>query len=230
MTIGYKALLILLSALPALLIAYWIYQLDKYERERRRPLIICFLLGALLPLIILLLQRSLYDQFAIRNGAWWSPVIMAFLLIALTEEAAKLLALSIYPIRLPFFNEPMDGIVYAIMIAMGFATVENVLYATRYGLPTLVIRAFSAVPAHACFAIMMGYCAGAAKFSKYPRRWWCLAFLIPWLVHGFYNLFIIQDTYDWLTGMAVVLLGISVVVAGKLIKRHQQKSPFRRSE
>ena len=49
---------------------------------------------------------------------------------------------------------------------MGFATLENVLYVYNYGFSTGVLRAFTAVPAHATFAILMGYFMGKAKFSK----------------------------------------------------------------
>ena len=52
------------------------------------------------------------------------------------------------------------------MIGMGFATLENILYADRFGLQTVMIRAFTAVPAHAIFAIIMGYYIGLAKFNK----------------------------------------------------------------
>ena len=54
------------------------------------------------------------------------------------------------------FNEPIDGIVYGVCVSLGFATLENIYYV--YVLPDYfettslslaILRAFSAVPAHA---------------------------------------------------------------------------------
>ena len=55
------------------------------------------------------------------------------------------------------FDEWIDGVVYTICIGMGFALVENLIYAFDYDLITVVVRALTAVPAHAIFAIFMGF-------------------------------------------------------------------------
>ena len=48
---------------------------------------------------------------------------------------------------------------------MGFAFVENILYVSQGGMQVAILRTFTAVPAHAMFAVMMGYYAGLAKFA-----------------------------------------------------------------
>lgn len=63
------------------------------------------------------------------------------------------------------FDEPFDGIVYSVMVAMGFATIENVGYVYQHGIGTGVMRMFLSVPAHGSFAVMMGYYVGMAKFK-----------------------------------------------------------------
>jgi RsiW-degrading membrane proteinase PrsW (M82 family) len=63
------------------------------------------------------------------------------------------------------FNEPFDGIVYAVIVSMGFATIENIIYVFQYGFATGILRLFTAVPAHAAFGILMGYFLGKAKFT-----------------------------------------------------------------
>ena len=67
----------------------------------------------------------------------------------------------------------MDGIVYATATALGFATLENVLYALPLeSLSSLVVsgtfRAILSVPAHALFAVFWGFALGIAKFR--PTR------------------------------------------------------------
>jgi RsiW-degrading membrane proteinase PrsW (M82 family) len=134
----------------------------------------------------------------------------------------------IYPYRQPFFNEPFDGILYAVVIAMGFATFENVLYASRFNLNALVLRAFTAVPAHASFAVIQGYFIGKAKFK--PEKKWKLismGLLASICLHGFYDFFILQQAYKNLAVLAFFTLSISLYLSLQLIHAHQEGSPFK---
>ena len=67
------------------------------------------------------------------------------------------------------FDEPMDGVVYGVAVALGFATLENFLFVTRLGLGVAWLRALFAVPAHALFGATMGYYAGRTKFDRGRR-------------------------------------------------------------
>ena len=70
-------------------------------------------------------------------------------------EQVHVFALGAYPKK--DFNEPFDGIVYSVMVSMGFATTENILYAMKGGLEVALLRMVMSVPAHATFAVLMGY-------------------------------------------------------------------------
>lgn len=121
----------------------------------------------------------------------------AFLVAALCEEAFKLLAVYILIWKNPNFNERFDGIVYAVFVSLGFALVENILYVFSNGMSTGIARAFTAVPAHAMFGIMMGYYLGLSRFSAKKRvRYFILAFLIPFFLHGLYD-FILMVNIAW---------------------------------
>ena len=89
-------------------------------------------------------------------------------MVALTEEA-KFIALRYYAFRNKNFNEPFDGIIYAVYISMGFAFV-NILYVSQGGMQVAILRTFTAVPAHAMFAVMMGYYAGLASLLPMIAR------------------------------------------------------------
>lgn len=52
---------------------------------------------------------------------------------------------------------------YAVMVSMGFAATENIIYVVQGGYVTGILRAFTAVPAHATFGILMGYFMGIAN-------------------------------------------------------------------
>jgi RsiW-degrading membrane proteinase PrsW (M82 family) len=159
----------------------------------------------------------------------FSAGLHSFGIVALSEEGIKWLCLIAYPFFRSFFNEPMDGILYAVLIGMGFATMENIAYANQFGITTTVMRGFTAVPAHGAFAVIMGYYAGKAKFDP-ARRWRLLlrGLLVAVLVHGAYDFLFVQELYSELVLLAAGVLGLSVYYGQKLIKEHQDNSPFRK--
>jgi len=166
---------------------------------------------------------------AIHNPMEILPMLAySFLFVALVEECSKFAVLMIYPYRQSFFNEPFDGILYAVVIAMGFATLENLLYASRFNLNAIVLRAFTAVPAHASFAVIQGYFVGKAKF-KPEKRWKLMGFglLASICLHGFYDFFILQQAYKNLAVLAFFTLSVSLYLSLQLIHAHQDDSPFK---
>ena len=55
-----------------------------------------------------------------------------------------------------------------------------------------IVRAFSAVPAHAAFGIIMGYFFMRYAYIKKQENL-ILAFLIPALLHSLYNFYIVTN-------------------------------------
>lgn len=223
--------LLILAFVPGLLIILFIYFMDKYEKEDLLPIVICFILGIFSTLPILQLER-LGVARGIDNPMEIIPMLIySFLFVALLEEASKFFVLLVYPYRQSFFNEPFDGILYAVVIAMGFATLENVLYASRFNLNALVLRAFTAVPAHASFAVVQGYFVGKAKFKgKNKLKLMGLGLLSSVCLHGFYDFFILQQAYKNLAILAFFTLSIGLYLAIQLIHAHQEDSPFKEEE
>ena len=220
-----------LAIIPGLLICYYIYRRDKYEREARLPLVISFLLGMIITIPVMGIQSLAHSYGWDDPSSIGLTLFFSFIVVSLSEELLKFIALLVYPFTRPFFNEPIDGIVYAVMIGMGFATLENILYANRYGLSTTVLRAFTAVPAHAVFAIIIGFYAGKAKFDPENKfRLLITGLLIAIGIHGLYDFFIIQEVYEGLMILAVFTLGISIYFAQNLIKVHEENSPFKDNE
>lgn len=113
------------------------------------------------------------------------------------------------------------------MVSMGFATLENVVYAFNNGIGTAVFRMFTAVPAHACFAILMGYYLGKAKFEHKKSFYAWHALGIATLFHGVYDYFLFISFVPGLALGAMVSLGIGIWLSRKAIKIHQHVSPFK---
>jgi RsiW-degrading membrane proteinase PrsW (M82 family) len=219
---------VLLSLVPGPVIAYLIWRQDRYDQEPRLALALSFLLGMLITVPAFLLERWAVLQGWEDNTKLLSIFLTAFIIVSLVEETFKAAALLVYPYRQSFFNEPLDGIVYAVMIAMGFATAENLLYAFQHGLTTTVVRAFTAVPAHGAFAIILGYYVGLSKFDA-ANKWKLIftGFGLAIFCHGAYDFFLVQEMYDWLIGIALPVLGICIFLGIRMLKKHTQDSTAR---
>ena len=209
------------------------FRADKYQREPLVPLVLFFFFGAMvtIPAVKLEWWAMSYMDFE-HHRSIWDNFLLAFIVVALWEESLKMLVLmTIY--RRKFFDEPLDGIVYAVMIGMGFATMENIAYYERFGQEALWIRAFTAIPAHLVFAVIQGYYVGKARFKDpnakiSKKRLLIYGFLISFLLHGIYDLMIFNDRWQWLFVLATTSLYLCLFYCRELILIHLENSPFKK--
>jgi RsiW-degrading membrane proteinase PrsW (M82 family) len=185
-------LLLVLAVAPGIAICLFIWSLHHMGKESMRLLIVSFLLGAVATLPPLAIQWLSVD---VRNEPWRHSILSyiwyAFAVVAFSEEGSKFLVLRFYAYPKKMFREPFDGVVYCVAIGMGFATVENIEYVRQFGLETGVSRFFLAIPAHAAFAVLMGYPVGWAKFIR--QRSFLLmtkGLAIAVLFHGSFDFFL----------------------------------------
>lgn len=215
---------LILAIAPGVAISSYIIFKDEYNKEPRKHLLISFILGviSIVPAMALELPLLWADQISFFSSTFGNA-IKAFMMVALPEELAKFLMLKLYAYRQPEYDEPFDGIVYAVMVGMGFATAENIMYVYEYGTATGVVRMFLAVPAHATFAIIMGYYMGKARFSV-KREKYLLAAGLFWSVvfHGSYDFFLfLKDAKHTDTEFSLLMLLGAVVslVTGILLSK-----------
>jgi len=193
---------LLASLAPVFIILFYIYFRDKYDREPIGLLVKSLLAGMLAVIPIIFLERLLMGIMP-PLGKAAAAAYHAFLVAGTTEELFKFLALYLLIWRNPNFNEKFDGIVYAVFVSLGFAAVENVMYVMDGGVKIAIVRALTAVPAHAFFGITMGYYFGIAHMYTEIRKAYLLkAILIPILLHGIYD-FILMVEVDWLLTLFV---------------------------
>ena len=185
--------LLALALAPGLAIIFYIYFSDKYDREPLKNLIISFILGAVSTIPAILLQTLLIPRldFYISSRAIIYNAIFSFLIVAPTEELSKFFMLRRYSFTRQAFNEPFDGIIYSVMVSMGFATVENIGYVFRHGFMTGIVRMFLSVPAHAAFGVLMGYHVGLAKMDPARSEIHMIkGVLLAILFHGGFDFFL----------------------------------------
>ena len=221
-----ETLLLTLAMVPGLAIAYYIYQRDRYDPEPRSLVIWCFICGCLSTIPPVLL--SLFVDDTRLSGGFWDIAFYCFFVIALSEEGSKFMFTRLVAYPNKAFNEPMDGIVYSVMVAMGFATLENVLYSLEHGYGTTIMRAFTAVPAHASFGVLIGAFMGFAKFSKGSQStiYMLTGLVLAILFHGAYDLFLLQQSYEGLAILALITLAVGIIVSRRLIAFAVRNSPF----
>ena len=213
--------LIGLALAPVIIILWYILFLDRLNKEPAKMLIYTFLFGVLsvVPAIALsLFGGSILGEINSVPKAW----IQAFIVVAFSEELAKYFFLRKYVFNRPAFDEPFDGIVYAVMISMGFAAIENVMYVLQGGIEVGVLRMFTAVPAHATFGILMGYWVGRAKLENKPHLNW-LGLGSAVLFHGLYDFFLLSELFEGQVFGAILSLLVGFVFARSAIKIHRLK-------
>lgn len=218
--------LVALALAPGLAIMIFVYWKDKFEKEPKQLLALSFLLGALsiIPAIILEMIFSNYAEsipiYLISNA------VKAVLVVGLAEEGSKYFMARYFLFPRRAFNEPFDGITYCVMISMGFATIENVMYVMDGGVTTALLRMVTAVPAHATFGIIMGYYLGLKKFDTENKYYGLKALGFAALLHGAYDFFLFINYYPGMAIGALLSLRYGIIFSRKAIKLHQQASPF----
>lgn len=214
-------LLIILALAPVAVIVLYVWFRDKYDKEPFKLIVFGLFLGAIatIPAIILeLLGNSLFPRFTMFNVFLYS-----FFVVALSEEGVKFLVLRKIFYRKPDFNEPYDGIMYSVVISMGFAGAENLLYVLNNGVEVGVLRMFTAVPAHAGFAILMGYFVGKAKFSLRYKNYYCFIGLFnAILFHGLYDFFLLQQNYAALQYFAFIALIVCLILSFRALNKRRK--------
>jgi RsiW-degrading membrane proteinase PrsW (M82 family) len=228
--------LLALAVAPGVAIATYVYSRDKYDREPLKPLLISFLLGAVATVPAMVIESMLKPVliFTVSNFSIWYNLLLAFVVIAFIEEGIKFTILRYYAYRHKAFNEPFDGIIYSVMISMGFATLENIGYVLNYGFETGLVRMFLSVPSHAAFAVLMGYQVGVAKFdgSKATKDM-VKGFLLAVFFHGAFDFFLLlkdsaqMKQYVWSSSLLIgslVAYGIAIRMSLKSIRLQEALS------
>jgi len=228
---------LLLSFGPALLWLWYFRRQDRFDKEPFRILLAAFFLGALAIIPSLLAEWFADDLISNHMPFNFDRLLLANVVVGVVEELFKFLAVYLFIYRLKCFNEPMDGIIYCVTAAIGFAAFENLGYIVMAkeqgglaaGLAVGAARALFSMFGHASFAVVMGSYMGRAKFE--PARAGRL------LMVGLAAAMILHAFYDFALEMKhVAIIPLVVLICLMLIYRNVNRalvagsalaSPFR---
>ena len=218
--------LLLATILPSILIILFFVYSDKFK-EPRGEILKVFFYGILITIPAYFLNTYL-DAFWYNNFRVSEELISSFLTAAPVEEGLKLSILYFFVYKMKDFNEPIDGIVYGVTASLGFATLENFYYVylladyfETSSMSLAILRSFSAVPAHAVFGVFMGYFFMKYTFIKKGDNL-LFAFVVPFVLHGCYNLFA-SSNFIVSLGLVIVSWIIGLRLFSKLKEIQQTK-------
>jgi RsiW-degrading membrane proteinase PrsW (M82 family) len=215
--------IILAAVAPGVSLLCYFYLRDKYMSEPISMVARLFIFGVIIVFPTMVIQRALVLGFGENHFAF------SFIYSAGIEECIKFFIVYYVIYKHVYFDEPYDGIVYAVALSLGFATMENVIYAVLdfSSFSHLLFRAFLPVSAHALFGVLMGYQLGKAKFNpakeyKYLRR----ALLLPLVFHGIFDYILLDFTNTWLW-FILPLMFILWFFSLRMLNKANDRSPFR---
>ena len=225
-------LIVILAALaPALGLLYFIYNKDVLQKEPTREILKAFLYGAVSVAFSLLISLPLMGIGLVPGEpvTVWDNIRLAIFGAGIPEELAKFFLLWLFLKKCPYFDEYVDGIVYAACVGLGFAAVENVMYLIQNFQAWAYVgamRALFSVPGHFFFAVVMGYYVSKAAFDDPSQRTRniFLAIALPMLLHSAFDALLMVSTVSAAaTGLIALFAGLYILMAKtsrKLFNKH----------
>jgi RsiW-degrading membrane proteinase PrsW (M82 family) len=217
--------------IPVIFWAVYHYHKDRHLPEPLGHLFLAFGLGMLAAGLSQALYIGLeplglrFDAGALADTSVAAFFAYAMLAIGPIEEVSKLLLFVMVILRLKEFDEPLDGIIYASFIGLGYATVENWQY-LDYLTPTeAYARGFVSPIIHILFASIWGHWIGCAFLE---RRSIVVAAVIGFAIaaslHGLYDFVVILNPHNSLPIAAAGIVAIWVWHLKLMHRMHKDAS------
>lgn len=212
-----------LALIPVIVLLVFIYFNDKKEKEP-----IGFLIGLFFAGMASVITAFIFEgigEAVLEVMLHYFPVlkvvILCMFVVGPVEELGKYAALRLVSWKNKNFDHSYDAIVYSVFVSMGFAAFENVIYVFSNGVGTALLRMFTAVPGHACYAVFMGYFYSKAKYAKLTNNKKdytlnnVLSIVVPVVIHGIYDalIFATRESGNDFAVVILVLAWIGIVIA-----------------
>ncbi|MDZ7821644.1 MAG: PrsW family intramembrane metalloprotease [Candidatus Marinimicrobia bacterium] len=191
----------------------------------KKLIIKAFVIGALTVFPAVMLERLLDPGSGISMAVLTAPVV---------EESLKFSVFMIFFYHHRDFDEPLDGIIYACSIALGFATLENIFYVfSAYAYERLYevagLRAFLSIPGHFLFSSLWGYAAGIVKFRLRSGATLGAGLLGAILLHAGFNFTAVFSA--WGSSLFIVIFSVyGWVLFSRRLKELQEDSKDRKED
>ena len=212
-----QGLLILPVLVPVVFWAVYHYHKDRHLPEPVSNLVAAFMLG----LVAAAISKGLYvalEPFGLRLDAVAlaeedGAALFAYAMLAIgpIEEFSKLLPFMLVVLRFKAFDEPLDGIIYASFIALGYAAVENYFYLEFLTGLESIARGFAGPVIHILFASIWAFWITGAWLNKRPiAKPALLGFALAAGLHGLYDFMVLRHPVSALPIAATMIAALWV--------------------
>lgn len=205
---------LVLAVAPGVFWLWFFWRKDKYEKEPARYLVVTFLLG------VAVVVPAAFLEGMLTLRVW----VVDMMMVGIIEEAAKFSAVFLYVYRKSEFNEVMDGIIYSAAAALGFASLENLLYIFQFGPSVMVGRAVISTLGHVLFASFWGYALGLKKITN--KNAIPAGLILSMVAHGIYDV-IVMSGYWYITLLVIPFMILLYKSMSRKIKQSLVMSPFK---
>ncbi|MGA7204146.1 MAG: PrsW family intramembrane metalloprotease, partial [Specibacter sp.] len=218
--------------------------IDRWEPEPKTALLFGFCWGAGMAVVTTLVVGSWVQPLLMSGNASADPdVVGAIVQAPLVEELCKGAGvLVLFFLRRRTFDGPVDGVVYAGIIAAGFAFTENILYFGQaldesHGAPgglvsIFVMRGLMSPFAHVMFTAALGACVGYAARNGgtlLVLGAWVVGLLPAMLLHGLWNgLTFVGDNFFLMYLVLQVPIFVLFITGIILLRRSEARLTWRR--
>lgn len=197
----------ILAILPVI-IFYLIYSRYFFYKPELLKHIEAFMYGVSIA-IVLMLAAPYILEFLPFNSSY----LVAFLNAAFFEKVLTLIAIVLIFKNFPNFTIS-EAVLSSIMVALGFSTVENIFYSSKFGESVILVRMLFTVPLHISTTGMIGYYLGIRQLtnSSIARKVLLLkAFLIPIVFHGVFDLLLLSSNMYSFIAVPLLLIFIGIL-------------------
>lgn len=214
--------------LPPIIYAIWIRNTEKYNREKWKPIIVCFLWGATIAIVAsIILELILGISLAISFDDGNILGLVTVIIIApFAEELTKPLVLRTKTVKKEL-DELEDGLIYGAVAGLGFSATENLLYGWCFlseglfvFLVLIIIRSFGGCLLHASATALTGYGYGKTIIRGKSILRVLPFFILAIFVHAFYNFLVSLDIVGLVISLfaALIFVAISIRLVRNKIK------------
>ncbi|MFA7295511.1 MAG: PrsW family glutamic-type intramembrane protease [Candidatus Paceibacterota bacterium] len=231
------SLLILSSLIGLAPIALWLVFFlwqDIKKPEPLRWLVILFFVGSLITPLVWFLENFFISKIGI-DATSFLPLgfsLIIYLGIAIIEELAKFAAVAFILRGNRHFDEAIDAMIYLVVLALGFGTVENILIvfqeisSQQLILPILQITTLRFIGANLLHALSSGIIGfyWAISLVSGKKRYLTLGLFLGILLHWIFNTAIINLNSEvvYLASLILFIITIFILWAFDILKNIQK--------
>lgn len=216
-----NALSIVLVAVAPCAFWFWIIYLgDRCKPGAKSWIVRTFFFGVGIAIPVSLIETLLYPGSLRGNLSIGTAAYVAFVVAGITEESGKFLVVRKGAYN-SHFEQPEDGLIYSAAAALGFASLENVVYIVSFGLQVILVRGLVSNLSHVLFSSLWGYPLALTKLGIIKRRYITyLGLALAIITHGAFDfLFFTQTAFTFI----VIPIFLGMVAIFILMMRHTNR-------